>query len=217
MIRPFILATMLLVSLASADCIADTGKEVTATILPDQIWAFDMPGTRDIEKSVPQADFRRLEEVFKLSYIRAYRREFKNISRPGFAVAGSGVSALRAALAIFEKGVKPSSKFSSEDEVTLVFFSEPPRGNQVRILKIKQHDRHFEIQYRLDPDFVRNSIQTFALIPIGNLRIGEYRVEMRQLPREEKYVKLGYGSLDEEWSRNFLCKPFSFTVTANGK
>lgn len=210
--RPYILAAILLVLLVAAECIAESRKEVTTTIQPDQIWAFQMPGTRGIEKSVPQADFRRLEEVFKLSYARAYRREFKNISRPGFAVAGGGVSALQSALTIFEKGSKPTNKFSSEDEITLAFFSEPPKGNIVRISKVEQRDRQFEIQYQLEPDIARNSIQAFALIPLGKLRVGDYRAEMRQLPREEKYVKLGFGSVDEDWSRNFLCKPFGFVV-----
>jgi hypothetical protein len=56
--------------------------------------------------------------------------------------------------------------------------------------------------------------ETFALIPIGKLDVGEYRVEMRQMPREQKFVALGYDETDEDWSKKALCKPFSFAVKA---
>jgi hypothetical protein len=58
------------------------------------------------------------------------------------------------------------------------------------------------------------SYVNLALIPLGKLPLGKYNVAMTQLPREQKPVeiKAGFKPLDKEWSRNFLSKPFNFTV-----
>jgi hypothetical protein len=70
-----------------------------------------------------------------------------------------------------------------------------------------------EIQYSIEPE-IEGYRFNLALIPLGKLPVGEYQVEMRQLPLEltSNEVKMGFKSLDEEWSRNFLCKSFNFTI-----
>jgi hypothetical protein len=52
----------------------------------------------------------------------------------------------------------------------------------------------------------------FALIPVGNLPVGKYEVELTQIPTKQQFVALGYKRIDENWSRQFLCKRFSFRV-----
>jgi len=187
------------------------------TIPLDQIWANRMPGTIEIEDAAKLADLRRLGSIFESWSLRAERMKFKDIARTGFTVSGSGESALQAALAAFVEAGKPRRKFSPDDEVTIVFFSEPYGGNHVRLEQVERKGDHIEIQYRLEPYFERTLSETFALIPLGKLPVGVYHVEMRQLPREQKFIELGFEPLNKEWSGKVLCKSFSFTVSEKGE
>jgi len=189
-----------------------------------QIWAYEMSGTREIEalsKNVPadELDMRLMNAVLELSYHRAEGMKFKDVARPGFAVPGNGRSALHAALAVFIDWGAHREEFSSDDEITIVFFSEPLSRYQVQIREVKREDHEIEIRYELEQSISErmtgSSFVNFALIPLGKLPVGEFRVKMSQLPREltPDEIKVGFKPLDKEWSRNFLSKPFSFTVT----
>jgi hypothetical protein len=184
----------------------------------DQIWAYKMPETRDIEKAAKQDDMRRLSSITESWFHRAGRLKFKDIARPGFAVPGSGREPLLAALAVFEEHKKAiPNEFLEGDEITIVFFSEPT-GRLVRIQHVVRERTNVEIQYSIEPE-VYGFRFNLALIPLGKLPVGEYQVAMCQLPRKltSNEVKMGLKTFDEEWSRDFLCKPFVFTITENGE
>ncbi|MCI0331885.1 MAG: hypothetical protein L0228_01510 [Planctomycetes bacterium] len=190
----------------------------STTIPLNQIWAYTMPGARDI-RDLDVAPAERpglglLESILESSFHRADKRNFKDISRPGFAVAGSGRSALRAAHPVFADVAKPYKEFSTDEEVTIVFFSEPLSRYGVQIQHVKRTDKQVEIQYQLKPSIDGTNMTNFALIPLGKLPAGEYHVELKQSRRKLKPVeaKLGFKALDEEWSRDYLCKPFTFSV-----
>lgn len=139
-----------LLSLCAVGYSAETKK-----IPLDQIWAYKMPGTLDIaalSKNVPadELDMRLMKAVLELSYHRAERMKFKDVARPGFAVSGNGRSALHAALAVFIDPGVHREKFSSEDEITLVYFSEPLSRYQVQVREIKREDHEIEIRYELE-------------------------------------------------------------------
>ena len=134
------------------------------------------------------------------------------------AVAGSGRATLQAAHAIFVGGQKPRDKFSSDEDVSIVFRTSGA-AYRIRLQQIHRKGNEIEIRYQLDPSVDKRYFDNFALIPLGKLAAGKYCVEMRQIPHEPTPVETKYGfkPLDEEWSRNFLCKPFSFSVTRKGK
>jgi hypothetical protein len=181
-------------------------------IIPlEEIWAYKMPGTREIEDVAKLADIRHLGSVVESSFRRAAQLKFKEVARSGFAVPGSGITAMRAALAVFDEG-KPQNVFTPDDEITIVFFSEPSGGNHVRIEIVERVANRIEIQYWLEPYFESSLTETFALIPIDKLGLGKYHVEMRQLPRDQKFIACGYDEIDEDWGQKVLCKPFSFAV-----
>jgi hypothetical protein len=140
--------------------------------------------------------------------------EVEDVARPSFAVSGSGASALRAAIAVFSEG-KPRTEFRPDEEISIVFFSEPSGQNHVRIASVKRQGERIVIEYRLEPYFHRSLSQSLALIPAGKLHAGKYQVEMRQLTRDQKYIDWGLAKRDEDWSRQVLSKPFSFTVAKN--
>jgi hypothetical protein len=204
-------------SKASAQSV-DVGSKAE-TIPVNEIWAYEMPGTRklaDLWKGKSErVDSILWNTVLELVYERADQLDFKNTARSGFAVSGKGRSALHAAFAVFIDWNARRERFSPEDEMTIVFFSDPISRYPVQIRQVQRNGETIQIQYELVPDVSRSSPVNFALIPLGTLPVGSYRVEMRQLPRQITDVesKLGFKPLDEEWSREFLCKPFKFTVT----
>jgi len=53
----------------------------------------------------------------------------------------------------------------------------------------------------------------FALIPVGKLSPGRYHVTLTQIPMSNESKATFHRSLDEEWSKRFLCKPFFFNIT----
>jgi hypothetical protein len=117
-----------------------------------------MPGTRDLTKLDVATDSSEerpqktlLSSIIESWVNRSNRLDFKDVARPGFAVAGSDRSALRAAYAVFVDGAKPRDKFSPDEVITLVFFSESAAGNYVRIVQVERKDNRVEIQYRLKP------------------------------------------------------------------
>lgn len=206
--RVFLLMLSLSVSIAHAK----ESQEPPRTILPRDIWALEMPGTKDISELATPADVKRLMAITGSWIERESKLNFKDVARPCFAVTGIGQPAFHNALERFESGKKPSGIFSTADEISVVFFSEPVGENHVRIEQVVRKGKRIEIQYRLEPYLEKSISQTFALIPLGKLAEGAYQVEMRQLPRDKKYEKWPGTSVDEEWSRNYLCKAFSFSV-----
>jgi hypothetical protein len=220
MSRTSVVSSLFLISILTAQTLGESSSDKTTAIPLDRIWAYKMPGTRDIKslsKNVPadELDMRLLNAALELSYERAERMKFKDVARPGFAIPGNGRTALHTALAVFIDWGARRNELSSADELTIAFFSEPISRYAVQIRQVTRKDNVIEIQYELVPDTDRGSHVNFALIPIGKLPVGTYRVELRQLPRDLKpaEIKMGFKTLDEEWSRNFLSKPFSFIVT----
>jgi hypothetical protein len=205
-----------LVLVTCSRIIADAPSQHSKTIPLNQIWAYRSPGMRNIfDLDVAPADRPGkglIGSVLRSWMLRAEKLKYKDVARPGFAVAGDGRSALRVAHSIFINEEKPRDKFSADEEITIVFFSEPAAGNRVQIQQVKREVGRIEIQYRLEPYFESSLSETFALIPLGKMPVGEYRVEMRQLPLDKKYNKWERKPIDEEWSNKFLCKRFSFAV-----
>jgi hypothetical protein len=110
----------------------------------------------------------------------------------------------------------PHESFQSEDKITLAFFSYQFAA-YVNLVSIERHGKDIEIQYR----FVRptNKIQTahLALIPLGKLPVGEYRVSIKQVPMVQELIDGGYKPIEpqylrEDWGRRFVCQPFSFSI-----
>lgn len=209
--------------LLSTNALADSPnvQPETQTIPLDQIWAYKMAGTRDIQElDKAQAEVSTMGLVALISeawVLRADDLKGENLARPGFAVSGVGLSALRIAHSVFVDGKKPPDVFSPDEEISVVFFSEPVAGNRVQIREVNRQGDNVVIRYCLEPNVGGYRTLNFALIPLGKLRVGKYGVKMHQLPTEKKFVELGYEPLDKQWSRQFLCQPFLFRVTEKGE
>jgi hypothetical protein len=210
--------TILVLSVPHANATKNDAESVTIPL--DKIWAYGMPGTRDVQELSKEQTTNARRSLFasisESAVIRADKLKWKGAARTGFAVAGTDATALRAAHAVLVEGAKPREVFSSDEKTSLVFFSEPASGARVHLRKVERRGNEIEISYLLDPYIERDVSAAFALIPLGKLPVGKYQVAMRQLPRE-KFVKPGLKALDEKWGREFVCKPFSFTISEKGE
>lgn len=194
----------------------------------DQIWALDMPGTRDVRELEPDnfgdkvrelpADeqFRLLDESLTEQIDKTLRPPHIVAPGPvkepepknGFAVSGIGVEALQNAKAVLCKTVQPNEKFDTTTPISVVFTSNQS-VRYAHLVRVTRTDNVVEIQYRSIPHESRDLTSHFALIPLGKLLAGEYRVNVTRLPesdnRETAKNSVGTG-------RN-VSKSFSFEVT----
>lgn len=172
----------------------------------DDIWAYDMPDTKDVRELEPKlpVDTPR-EDIFKLSTIQKIR-EFLCTRLPegrkagtAFVVEGVDKDALQKAHEVFvmraskERRPKrePGVIVSPETDLSLVFFSHYT-GRYVRIESVEREGNQVTIKYRFVAHNTADATDHFAIIPIGQFEEGVGRVKVEQLPpidREGKPVE----------------------------
>jgi len=194
----------------------------TVVIPLDQIWAYRMPGTRPMNASLGRGVYVAAEGPMLGEIRRALVQEpVKGTSRPiqwkdakpGFAVLGTGMDALRESHAVLVEKQEPRKSFPVDTEITLVFFSYDA-GSYVHFHRVDRLDNVVEIRYQFVPHYSSDASEHFALIPLGKLPAGKQRVNVIQSPLQQKHVdKFGVQPLRPEWGRRIVCKSFSFSVT----
>jgi hypothetical protein len=191
-----------------------------------EVWAYDMPGTRDIRelepdnfgertRRLPSAERFRLLGDSMVDQIRvALRRDGSAKGGPpqaGFAVIGTGREALEGAYDVLVKDKNPDMSIPLDSNVTLVFFSRLA-GQYVHLKRIERHDNKFEVGYQVVPHLTTNSTWHLALIPVGKLRIGKYQVQITQLPGGKDKTGHLVGGLSASEAQRIVCGSFSFSV-----
>lgn len=213
-----------------------SADEPSVEIPLDRIWAFDMPGTRDVagiplpevdEKRRPGLDHERYrnERANLIEQMRQYltAKPSSVQAMPGFVVPhGVDIHTLRQAsnrLAISKKlghtyplEQIPAIEFPvSEEDVTLVFYSHPA-AYHVRLTKVERQGHDIVVRYRFQPHAYVESTVHFALIPLGKLPAGKYQVNYEQERFEQKYHDAGFLRVHEGQEHHLICRPFSFTI-----
>jgi len=202
----------------------------------DQIWADYTLGTRDILKLEPEVFS---SEASKLppdvhaqrareSLINQIGAKFQSAPkekpgpvqrpkpRPAFAVLGTGREALEAAAAVLAHGQQPQHSFPAGSEMSIVFFSYQA-GSRVELVKVERRGETFEVHYRFFADGLTMSTSHLALIPLGSLPPGKYRVEIIQAPMSGRFPHSETGQIMEDWARQLVCQPFSFSIVQQVK
>lgn len=202
--RP-ILAFAVAFSLASS-AIADD-KPVKIPL--KEIWALNMPGTKNIrELKGQQSDDSlviQLERLLHSKQIKARRK--------GFAVPGTGLAALNRAYAgLFEKQTTHES-LAAKNEVSLVFFSRPS-SDYVHLQSVERQGDQITIKYVFVPHKTRELSAHFALIPMGKLPAGKWRVDVVKSPMAQKYLNAGFNPVDDNVARGIVCAPFTFEIVS---
>jgi len=205
-----ILSVLIVLALLGVSMAEQPAEIVTIPL--DQIWAYKMPGTRDIGKLEAKAPnyaygplFGKIRE--SLSKVLAQGK----IAESGFAVLGMGTDALRKAHDILVRNMKPQQTVAIGSEVSLVFFSYESIA-YVHLHTVERQGRVINIRYRFVPHETMEVTEHLALIPLGKLPSGKYRVNVIQAPMDRKYVGSRFPPVSDEVARRIVCRSFSFSV-----
>jgi hypothetical protein len=203
---------VLLLVLGASDAIAakDPGDVVKTPL--NTIWAYAMPGTRDIHELEKTALSAKQAASLdnQIGNVLQFLPKSKTTAK-GFAVAGTEKEALSKALSAFIKKQQPRQAFPANAQVIVFFFSHS-FGQYVHLNDVERREKTIKIVYRFVPHKTKQLTAHYALIPLGKLPIGKYRVDIVRLPLEQKYVNQGFKSVDSQWGNRVVCQPFSFEV-----
>ncbi len=184
----------------------------TVTIPLKDIWALEMPGTKDVNELDPK----QLLIPMVIGQLRRIPVDQLPPYKPAdageaFAVVGSGTNALKAAYRVFVDKKKPPQSFASNDAISIVFFAYQ-FGAYVHVDHVERNGTTIEIFYRFVPHLTAEVTQHFAIIPVGHLSAGDYDVKITQLPMMGGYVPPKAIPIDQDAEQKYVCKPFSFSV-----
>jgi len=193
---------------------AKPGKTEAGVIPLDQIWALDMPGTRDIHDHFRDGGS---DEGALRRIIRALNpKQPREKATPGFAVTSA--EGWQTEIVFARRGLEAnrrSNAVPASEKVCVVFFSYAS-AYRVEIEKVKRRGSVIDIRYRLvlhQPSGQSDKTAVdFALIPLGKLPAGDYRVEITQAPPEQQQGGAGFQAVSDEEASRFVCQPFSFEV-----
>ncbi len=193
----------------------DTSKAKTIPL--DQIWAYEMPETRDVRKLEPKPkiaatidELARQSDVWKILKVLGQRPKEGEKAGPAFVVVGVGKEALKNAAAVFkssEKKEEPPAVFPSDTDLSLVFYSHVG-GRYVRLISVEESPELITLKYQ--PALRAQQITTrhFALIPLGKLPKGTYLVKIVQL---QSVDQSGQPVSPQREPQRFVSGSFSFT------
>lgn len=198
-----------------------------ATIIPlDQIWGYEMPGTRDIRELEPKRQTGNMptEEVIRGSLILQIRQALGNRPKageqagPALVVVGTGKEALKNAhAAIMAKDKKESVPIRQQlearvlpfdAELSVVFYSYMC-GRYVRIISVEQSEKLITVKYQLVSHITGDMTIHFALIPLGKLHQGAVQVKIMQVPSVNTE---GQRATPLQNVESIICDGFTFAV-----
>jgi hypothetical protein len=207
----------------SAAALANSPSD-TVTIPLKDIWALDMPGTKDVRELEPDiygdgmrniSDIERDRRINKSLVTHVGRGAVDKVNGPeaGFAVIGNGHDALKHAYSYFHDNKPPQTAFPTNDDISLIFFSYT-FGPYVYLDHIERKGNTFEIYFRFVNHMTDEVTEHYAIIPVGKLPVGEYEVKIIQLPVDARLLgtKPDFRPVDLDAQRRVICKPFSFAV-----
>jgi hypothetical protein len=196
-------------SLSGARAESPSDKTASVVIPLDAIWANDMPGTRDIDTLVQEPP---------LTYLIRQAIGFapKVKAKPAFAVRGMGLDALGEAHEVLVGKQRRRGTLPSGADISIVFFAHET-GPYVHLQKVERQGNNIDIQYHFIPHDSKETMRYVALIPLGKLNAGAYRVKINKSPMEQKYLDLGFRPVSDADSSRIVSRPFSFTVSEQGE
>lgn len=205
-----------------------SAEEEPTTIPLKAIWAYEMPGTRDVRELEPDKFGKAIEGLSSDEQLKTMERshvshilqslEPANVNQArqrAFAVVGTGAKALGAARSVLAEGEKPRSSLPAESELSVVFFSRR-FGYYVHIHEVRLQDNTIEISYRFEPHRTKEVTSHFALIPVGKLEAGFFEVAIVQVPMKQTAVNSGFQPPASSIASRVVSGPFRFEVEVDG-
>ena len=175
---------VLISTLLSEHVNGKTGDQKPTTIPLDQIWGYNMPGTRNVSaldaaKELTGVKAHPIVRQIVSSLASRHPKEGENVES-AFIVPGSGRKALENANAVLTNAVEPAKAFSPDTDLTLVFYS-AIGGGYVRIASVEKSNHTITVKYRFKSHNTRDDSLHFALIPLGQLPEDRYKVKIEQI------------------------------------
>ncbi len=206
--------------LALIYCCSISYAEEAVEIPQGEIWALDMPGTKDIRELEPNRDaFKGMSAAERIenSLIENTRRLLNINNRPsygsvagrGAVVAASDLEALKLANAILANKQPRTEFFDSSEELTLVFFAYES-GKCVRLKRVYRTDKEVVVEYRFETKTFPNSSSQIALIPLEKLPPGNRYVSIKRLDEDATNAELRQHR--QAVGRQVVCDSFTFEV-----
>lgn len=211
--RWLIVLVAALVSLSTEVGHAAEGDAESVEIPLNAVWAYDMPGTRELSDGMRNGKFVADEgplilAIRKGPFLRTRRDEKP---KPAFAVQGVGMEALDHAQTIMTGKEEPQSRFPGASDLSIVFFSTTTPA-YVHIDRVTLGKNVIDISFHFIPHETRELTEHFAIIPVGQLSAGSHDVRIVQLPISEENITPRTKEVDLDWQKKFICRPFSFEV-----
>jgi hypothetical protein len=146
-----------IVSVCAGSAIAANVDGEPDTIPLKEIWAFDIPGTRNIRELEPKPE-RGLsaDELIRRSFVEQIRWSLNPNFLPkegetageAFVVAGIGVDALDKAHGVLVNKIKRVDSVARDEELSLVFYVYNS-GRSVRLDEVQRHGNTVTVKYHL--------------------------------------------------------------------
>jgi hypothetical protein len=214
----FLFLVFLLTAVSAADDAAKTEGPDTfqrQDIPLENIWAYQMPGTHILsaDRTGPERKFVSEEEGPLVEEVVRALVPARNVEskRSGFAVTGTGLAALNEAHFCLAEKQQARLAFPTDREISLVVFSELA-DRYFYVEHVRREGLKIKVEYRLVPHAEKVLSQHFAIVPVGSLPAGRYRVEMMQLPMRQSEIDAGFEPAIDTYSSRIACQPFSFLV-----
>jgi hypothetical protein len=169
--------SLMVVSLA----VGANPKTNSRAIPLDQIWAWKMPGTKDVGKldavkTGGTTEHPILHDVFAgIGSLPKGKR-----AAPAFVVEGVGKTALDNARSVFKKETNRVEKVPPNTELSLVFYSHGAGQHFCRLVSVEKSERLIKVKYRFFDHSLAVSRIHFAFIPIGKFAPGVVEVKIEQ-------------------------------------
>lgn len=196
-------------------------KDRTSKEIPlKSVWAFEMPGTKDVKELEPKLDVR--DPKFKDTWERSLVRQIGSllssgaprgdeIPRPGFVVVGVDKEALQKAQETLKDkySVEWQQQLPKDTELSLVFFHYVT-GWHPQLTSVEQSAESIVVKYKfVNPKEPSFGAARFAIIPLGKLSPGIVEVKFEE-QRPVDYR--GLPTKEKTNSEQLVCSSFSFVV-----
>lgn len=169
------------------------------------VWALNMPGTRDI-RDLLEAD----GERSKLDIIVQALKDRRDIGS-AFAVEGTGTEALNRIYNIVTQQKSISDSLPS-GEVSVAFFTKYTRY-YVRISEVTVGPKNnIQIVFELLPHREEQRTLYLALIPLGKLPAGKYDIAIAPKPIAKEFIEDGFKGAKSEEVEQTVSSSFTLKI-----
>jgi hypothetical protein len=210
--------SQLLAAVCAIGAAAATADIAPVEIPLKEIWALNIPGTRNVRELDPPRlrDPLTEEEFIQTSLVEQIARSL-NVTHwpkegedggPAFVVVGEDLDALRQAQKVLAGELERNETVPGDKELTLVFYSY--YGRTVRLDAVERKNNEVVVKYHLHAHQSGVSTPHFALIPIGKLPPGQVAVTLERLPDTGPSIIV--ERLRKRPAERFLCVSSTFEV-----